>query len=75
MENRRRMCPFCGRSYTEPPALSRADSTTEICPDCGMLEALAEIPRRREGPAERTGRAVYATGNRWAIENFNATHS
>ncbi len=24
---------------------------------------------------ERTRRAVYATGNRWAIENFNATHN
>ena len=38
------------------------------------MEALASIPRRREGPAERTRRAVYATGNKWAIENFNATH-
>ena len=27
-----------------------------------------------ETPYERTRRAVYATGNRWAIENFNATH-
>ncbi len=27
-----------------------------------------------ESPQERTRRAVYATGNRWAIENFNATH-
>ena len=27
------------------------------------------------GPAERTRQAVYATGNRWAIENFEATHS
>ena len=25
-------------------------------------------------PYERTRAAVYATGNRWAIENFNATH-
>lgn len=29
---------------------------------------------RREGPAELTRRAVYATGNKWAIENFKATH-
>jgi NADH pyrophosphatase NudC (nudix superfamily) len=27
-----------------------------------------------ESPYERTRRAVYATGNKWAIENFNATH-
>lgn len=25
-------------------------------------------------PYERTRAQVYATGNRWAIENFNATH-
>lgn len=25
-------------------------------------------------PAERRRNAVYATGNRWAIENWNATH-
>lgn len=70
-----RICPVCGRAYTEPPALSRRDNTTDICPDCGVMEALAAMPRRREGPAERTRRAVQATGNRWAIENFNATHS
>ena len=29
---------------------------------------------RRPTPYERTRAAVYATGNRWAIENFNATH-
>lgn len=27
-----------------------------------------------ESPYERARNAVYATGNRWAIENFNATH-
>ena len=26
-------------------------------------------------PYERCRNAVYATGNRWAIENFNATHN
>ena len=70
-----RICPVYGRAYTEPSALSRKDNATDICPDCGMMEALAAKPRRWEGPAERTRRAVQATGNRWAIENFNATHS
>ena len=32
-------------------------------------------PQRGAGPAERTRQAVYATGNKWAIENFEATHS
>ena len=68
-----RTCPICGQQYTDPPALSRRDNKTDICPTCGMMEALAAIPRR-EGPAERTRRAVYATGNKWAIENFKATH-
>jgi len=29
---------------------------------------------RRPTPYERTRAQVYATGNKWAIENFNATH-
>jgi hypothetical protein len=29
----------------------------------------------RSTPYERTRATVYATGNKWAIENFNATHS
>ena len=31
-------------------------------------------PRTRSTPYERTRAAVHATGNKWAIENFNATH-
>ena len=27
-----------------------------------------------QSPYERTRAMVYATGNKWAIENFNATH-
>lgn len=34
------VCPRCGRTYCEPPALSRADNETLICPDCGTREAL-----------------------------------
>ena len=30
--------------------------------------------RRRMTPYERTRAMVYATGNRWQIENFEATH-
>ena len=29
---------------------------------------------KRESAYERTKRQVYATGNKWAIENFHATH-
>ena len=34
------ICPLCGQTYTGYPALSRKDNKTEICPDCGTLEAL-----------------------------------
>ncbi len=35
-----RICPICGREYSERPALSRRDNQTEICPECGMMEAI-----------------------------------
>lgn len=39
-----RRCPICNREYSERPALSRADNRTEICPTCGMLEAVRSVP-------------------------------
>lgn len=38
-----KICPKCGSRYHEPPALSRADNQTLICPDCGTREALATM--------------------------------
>ena len=38
-----RVCPRCGVEYTDPPALSRVDNETFICPDCGTREALESI--------------------------------
>lgn len=38
-----RICPKCGNTYTERPALSREDNETLICSDCGTREALASI--------------------------------
>ncbi len=38
-----RICPRCGRPYTEQPALSRMDNETLICPDCGTREALESL--------------------------------
>lgn len=34
------LCPRCAQPYFEPPALSRVDNETLICPDCGAREAL-----------------------------------
>lgn len=36
-------CPKCGRTYTAPSAISRADNRTPICPDCGIRESLESI--------------------------------
>lgn len=35
-----RNCPLCGSLYNEPPAISRVDNKTLICPDCGTRQAL-----------------------------------
>lgn len=45
-----RVCPLCGKAYAEPPALSRTDNETPICPDCGTRQALGSIGI---GPEER----------------------
>ena len=34
-----RVCPVCGKQYTDFPATSRRDKTA-ICPDCGAREAM-----------------------------------
>ena len=34
-----RICPKCGKTYAERPAISRIDNS-EICPECGALEAI-----------------------------------
>ena len=68
-----KVCPTCGKSYPRLLALSRKDNKTMICDACGMQEALMDWSRA--SPYQRTKAQVYATGNKWAIENFNATHS
>ncbi|MBR5647823.1 hypothetical protein IKW73_02730 [Candidatus Saccharibacteria bacterium] len=37
---KRHKCPKCGKEYIGYPALSREDNKTEICPRCGLNEAL-----------------------------------
>lgn len=38
-----RVCPICGQTYTRPPALSRTDNATPICPECGCRQAMSSI--------------------------------
>lgn len=42
-----RCCPKCGSWYEDAPAISREDNETEICPDCGQAEAMAEYARHK----------------------------
>lgn len=39
------ICPRCNKEYFDYPALSRKDNQTEICPKCGIAEALEEIEK------------------------------
>ena len=68
-------CPRCGRSFERLLALSRIDNKTMICDECGTKEALDSLPQGVLSPQERARIAVAATGNKWAMENFNATHN
>ena len=38
-----KICPNCGRVYSDYPALSRRDNKTKICPVCGIAEALEDL--------------------------------
>lgn len=43
--------------------------------DCAICDAFeARKYKSKQTPYERTKARVYATGNKWAIENFHATH-
>lgn len=48
-----KLCPRCEIPYNRPPAISRRDNKTEICPQCGMAEAIEDMFKnapRYEGP-------------------------
>lgn len=70
-----KICPKCGRKFERLLAVSRVDNKAMICDDCGTMEALDSVPQGSLTPQERTRLMVAATGNKWAMENFNATHN
>lgn len=43
-----KICPVCGKKYSDYPAISRRDNKTKICPDCGLKEALNDWLKPRE---------------------------
>lgn len=70
-----KICPKCGRKFERLLAVSRMDNKTMICDNCGTMEALDSAQHGILTPQERTRLAVAATGNKWAMENFNDTHN
>lgn len=50
IEEQEKICPKCGNYIQGRPALSRADNKTEICSNCGTLEAL-EVFEKYQGEA------------------------
>ena len=84
------ICLKCNRDFPRLLALSRTDNETMICDECGTKEALDAVgftegsPAReailkeayhKKTPQDRVKAVVAATGNRWAMENFNLTHN
>ncbi len=41
------ICPKCNQKYTQHPAISRVDNKTNICPACGIKEALITLIKNR----------------------------
>ena len=41
-------CPSCGKRYADYSAISRKDNKTEICPSCGVLEAVEAYTNARK---------------------------
>ena len=56
-----RICPICGKTYYEPPALSRIDNETLICSDCSVRQALASI-----GISEKEQNKILETIHRYS---------
>lgn len=46
------VCPLCEKELGEYPALSRKDNKTEICSNCGMLEALEDFHKANKDKKE-----------------------
>lgn len=43
-----KICARCGKAITGYPAISRKDNRTEICSNCGTLEALEDFIKYEE---------------------------
>lgn len=67
-ERQTRICPRCGKAYSDVPSLSRADNETLICPDCGTREALASLGVGRD-EQEEILETIHRNTRRYSHEN------
>ena len=47
--NQYKVCPKCKQKYTQHSAISRIDNKTNICPTCGIKEALIQFIKQQKG--------------------------
>ena len=69
-----RNCPKCGKVYRGYPALSRQDNRTEICPECGIREALETAginPRAKKEILVQMIKEQYKPGMRVRLLRMN----
>lgn len=72
-------CCICKKEfdgYGNNPIPIKPDG--KCCDDCNINVVIParimKTTRRQLSQYEKTKAQVYATGNKWAIENFHATH-
>ena len=63
------VCPICGRTYTEIPAISREDNTTEICPDCGTNQAIEIFTKYTDKQDEQEAEKK-TTGSKYCVASI-----
>lgn len=62
-----KICPKCGKVISDYPALSRKDNRTEICSNCGTLEALEsviEYERKIKNDKKKKRKNIYRNDKR-----------
>jgi hypothetical protein len=52
------VCPICGLGFRGMGALSRRDNETEICSDCGDIEAFQDLERDLDVPLTLSGVSI-----------------
>lgn len=72
-------CCICGKLFkgygNNPVPVKPSGKCCDFCNTNIVIPARIAQHYRKRTPYEKTKDQVYATGNKWAIENFEATHN